>query len=281
MTKTKVLAAVIIMLIVLTIWTIWGNSALELNRYTIESKKLPKSFDDFKIVQVSDLHNAEMGEDNEKLLTLISEAEPDIIAITGDMIDSRRTDVEIALDFAEEAVKIAPCYYVCGNHELRVEEYDDLKEGLHALDVVILENEKTSIVRDSQEISIIGLNDPSFEAFATFMGENELIEAYLKPLVEDDNNYKVLLSHRPELFETYAEAGVDLALSGHAHGGQIRLPIIGGIIAPHQGLLPEYDGGLYIKEETSMAVSRGIGNSIFPFRFNNRPEVVLIELQNL
>ena len=138
MTKTKVLVAVIIMLIVLTIWTIWGNSALELNRYTIESKKLPKSFDDFKIVQVSDLHNAEMGEDNEKLLTLISEAEPDIIAITGDMIDSRRTDVEIALDFAEEAVKIAPCYYVCGNHELRVEEYDDLKEGLRALGVVIL-----------------------------------------------------------------------------------------------------------------------------------------------
>ncbi|MBR6529042.1 MAG: metallophosphoesterase [Firmicutes bacterium] len=279
MTKTKVLAAVITLLIVLVIWTIWGNSALELNRYTIESKKLPKSFDDFKIVQVSDLHNAEMGEDNEKLLALISEAKPDIIAITGDMIDSRRTDVEIALDFAKEAVKIAPCYYVCGNHELRVEEYDDLKEGLHELGVVILENEKKSIVRDNHEITIIGLNDPSFEAFATFMGEDELIEAYLKTLVEDDNNYKVLLSHRPELFETYAEAGVDLALSGHAHGGQIRLPIIGGIIAPHQGLLPEYDGGLYIKEETSMVVSRGIGNSIFPFRFNNRPEVVLIELQ--
>lgn len=279
MTKTKVLVAVIILLIVLAIWTIWGNSALELNRYTIESKKLPKVFDNFKIVQVSDLHNAEMGEDNEKLLALISEATPDIIAITGDMIDSRRTDIEVALEFAEEAVKIAPCYYVCGNHELRVEEYDDLKEGLHELGVVILENEKKSIVRDNHEISIIGLNDPSFEAFATFMDEDELIKAYLNPLVEDDNNYKVLLSHRPELFETYAGAGVDLALSGHAHGGQIRLPIIGGIIAPHQGLLPEYDGGLYIKEETSMAVSRGIGNSIFPFRFNNRPEVVLIELQ--
>ena len=281
MTKTKVLVAVIILLVVLAIWTIWSNSALELNKYTVESKKLPKAFDGFKIVQVSDLHNAEMGEDNEKLLALISEVKPDIIAITGDMIDSRRTDVEIALDFAEEAVKIAPCYYVCGNHELRVKEYDDLKEGLHALGVVILENEKKSIIKEDQEISLIGLNDPSFEAFATYMDEDELIEAYLKPLVEDDNNYKVLLSHRPELLETYAEAGVDLALSGHAHGGQIRLPIIGGIIAPHQGLLPEYDGGLYIKEETSMVVSRGIGNSIFPFRFNNRPEVVLIELNEI
>ena len=103
--------------------------------------------------------------------------------------------------------------------------------------------------------------------------------SFLKDYKNEKDTFTLLLSHRPELFEVYTENNIDLALTGHAHGGQIRLPFVGGVIAPHQGFFPEYDGGLYIKEETSMVVSRGIGNSIFPFRFNNRPEVVLIELQ--
>ena len=279
MTIKKLIIALAILLIILMIWTIWGNTALELNKHTIESNKIPKAFDGYKIAQVSDLHNAEIGEENERLLAMIEAAEPDIIAITGDMIDSRRTNIETALDFAEKAVKLAPCYYVNGNHELRVLEYEELKKGLLELGVVVLENESTKINIKNQEIMVIGISDPSLEANELWSVEAEVVNDHLGELIKADDNYKLVLSHRPELLEIYCEAGADLVLTGHAHGGQIRLPFVGGIIAPHQGFFPKYDGGLYIKEETNMIVSRGIGNSLFPLRFNNRPEVVLIELQ--
>ena len=279
MTIKKLIIALAILLIILMIWTIWGNTALELNKHTIESNKIPKAFDGYKIAQVSDLHNAEIGEENERLLAMIEAAEPDIIAITGDMIDSRRTNIETALDFAEKAVKLAPCYYVNGNHELRVLEYEELKKGLLELGVVVLENESTKINIKNQEITVIGISDPSLEANELWSVEAEVVNNHLGELIKADDNYKLVLSHRPELLEIYCEAGADLVLTGHAHGGQIRLPFVGGVIAPHQGFFPEYDGGLYIKEETNMIVSRGIGNSLFPLRFNNRPEVVLIELQ--
>ena len=137
----------------------------------------------------------------------------------------------------------------------------------HKTKVVVLENDKKVISNNGENLSIVGVSDPSFEANALMMDEDEIVDAYLKKLTEEDESFKVLLSHRPELFEVYCENDIDLALSGHAHGGQIRLPLMGGIIAPHQGFFPEYDGGLYIKEETNMVVSRGIGNSLFPFRF--------------
>lgn len=279
MTKKRIIFALSILIIVVAAWTIWGNAALELNKYSVASENVPEQFDGYKIIQVSDLHNAQMGDDNVKLIQLIKEAEPDMIAITGDMIDSRRTDVDVALAFAKEAMKIAPCYFVTGNHELRVQEYEELKEGLTELGVVVLENEKALITKGDVQLSILGLSDPSLESGYVYTDEGEILELYLGKLSKGDNNYKILLSHRPEYFEVYVEAGIDLALSGHAHGGQVRLPLVGGIIAPNQGFFPEYDSGLYIKGETNMIVSRGIGNSLFPLRFNNRPEVVLIELQ--
>ena len=275
----RLMIALAILLIILMVWTIRGNTALELNKHAIKSYKLPSEFDGFMIAQISDLHNAEIGDANEKLLAMIKEADPDIIAITGDMIDSRRMDIQVALDFAKEAIKIAPCYYVNGNHELRVLEYEELKEGLEDLGVIILENAKATITKEDESLTIIGLSDPSLESGYIYTEEGEVLNLYLNKLSKEDNNYKILLSHRPEYFDLYCEAGIDIVLSGHAHGGQIRLPFVGGIIAPHQGFFPKYDGGLYIKEETNMIVSRGVGNSLFPLRFNNRPEVVLIELQ--
>ena len=275
----RLMIALAILLIILMVWTIWGNTALELNKHAIKSYKLPSEFDGFMIAQISDLHNAEIGDDNEKLLALLKEADPDIIAITGDMIDSRRVDIQVALDFAREAIKIAPCYYVNGNHELRVLEYEELKEGLKEIGVIILENEKATISKEDESLTIIGLSDPSLESGYIYTEEGEILNLYLSKLSKKDDNYKILLSHRPEYFDLYCEAGIDIVLSGHAHGGQIRLPFVGGIIAPHQGFFPKYDGGLYEKDETNMIVSRGIGNSLVPVRFNNRPEVVLIELQ--
>ena len=125
--KSIILAVVAAILFALIAWIIWSNTALELNTYTISSSKLPQSFDGYRIAHVSDLHNAEMGKNNEKLLTMLRDTDPDMIAITGDLVDSRNTDLEVALLFVREAVKIAPCYYVTGNHEARISEYDELK----------------------------------------------------------------------------------------------------------------------------------------------------------
>ena len=272
-------AVVAAVLIALVIWIAWGNTALELNTYTVTSARLPEIFDGYRIAHVSDLHNAEMGEDDEKLLTMLREADPDMIAITGDLIDSRNTNVEIALQFAQEAMKIAPCYYVSGNHEARVNEYEELKTGLISAGVIILEDTQTEISIEGQTITLIGVDDPSFQTDYLFGDAETVMSSKLAELHTDGEVYTILLSHRPELFDTYADHDVDLVLSGHAHGGQFRLPFIGGVVAPNQGLFPEYDAGIYTDGNTNMLVSRGVGNSILPFRINNRPEVILIELQ--
>ena len=273
------LAVAAAVLVALVIWIAWGNTALELNTYTVSSAKLPQSFDGYRIAHVSDLHNAEMGKDNEKLLTILRDADPDMIAITGDLIDSRSTNVEIALNFIREAVKIAPCYYVTGNHEARVNEYVELKSGMEAAGVIVLEDVRTEISLDGDTITLIGVNDPSYQTDYLFGDSETVMNTKLEELHTENGEFTVLLSHRPERFDTYADHGLDLVLSGHAHGGQFRLPFIGGLVAPNQGLFPEYDAGIYKEDNTNMLVSRGVGNSILPFRINNRPEVILIELQ--
>ncbi len=275
-----ILAAVVSLTVVLITWIIWGNTALQLNTYTVSSDKLPKTFEGYRIAHISDLHNTEIGKNNENLLNILKEAEPDIIAITGDLIDSRNTDIEIALHFAEEAIKIAPCYYVTGNHEARISMYDDLKNGLTELGVIVLEDERIDLDHNGDTIALIGLNDPSFQAGHLFDDTETVVRKNLQEVMSESNGFTLLLSHRPELFEVYASCDVDLVLSGHAHGGQFRLPFVGGLVAPNQGFFPKYDAGRYTEENTNMIVSRGIGNSILPFRFNNRPEVILIELQS-
>ena len=267
----------ILALLSLAAWIAWGNTALQLNTITVSSSRLPQAFDGYRIAQVSDLHNAQMGEGNEKLIGLLRQAQPDMIAITGDIVDSGRTDIGVALDFARQAVEIAPCYYVCGNNEVRLAEYAQLKTGLQALGVTVLENASVQLQRDGQRLQIWGVDDPSIRTDYLFGDGPAVMTEQLKGM-EDTGDYIVLLSHRPELFSVYAKYEIDLVLTGHAHGGQFRLPFIGGLAAPNQGLFPKYDAGLYTEGDTNMIVSRGIGNSVFPFRFNNRPEVVLIQL---
>lgn len=278
-TKKKTICVLSGILLILIVWTAWGNAALELNTYTISSRGLPDAFDGYRIAQVSDLHNAEFGDGNQRLLDMLREAEPDMIAITGDLIDSRKTNIAVALAFAEEAVRIAPCYYVSGNHEARVPEYRELKAGLEAAGVTVLDDARVEIEISGKSITVIGVNDPSFHA-DYLTSDAAVMDRKLSELPSEDADFTILLSHRPELFDTYVAHNMDLVLTGHAHGGQFRLPLIGGLIAPNQGLFPKYDDGLYSEGNTNMIVSRGLGNSIIPFRFNNRPEVVLIELKS-
>lgn len=259
-------------------WIAWGNTALELTKYTVPGESLPAPFEGYRIAQVSDLHNAEMGEGNHRLLTMLKDTEPDIIVITGDFVDSEHTDVAIALDFAKEAVAIAPCYYVTGNHEAMTEAYATLKEGLIALGVTVLENARVELEREGETITLMGVLDPSFSSDGMLATDDAVMKHTLDALTSETDGYTVLLSHRPELFDTYVDSGVELVFCGHAHGGQFRLPFVGGVVAPGQGLFPAYDAGVYTQADTHMVVSRGIGNSIIPLRINNRPEVVLVEL---
>lgn len=274
--KWIIILVAAVLLAVLIGWLIWANKALEVNTYVVHAD-IPAAFGGYRIAQISDLHNTRIGKDNQKLLTALRDAQPDMIAITGDLIDSRRTDLDVAMDFIQEAVSIAPCYYVSGNHENRIPEYPQLKEAMTAAGVVVLEDEKTQIMQNGAAVTLVGLRDPSFDE--TMVTDEVVVSQRLSELLEPEDEFVILLSHRPELFQTYAESGVDLVFSGHAHGGQVRLPFIGGVIAPHQGLFPEYDGGLYVCDGARMVVSRGVGNSLFPLRVNNRPEVVVVELQ--
>ena len=279
--KKRVLFVVVFVLVVLIVWTLWGNTALEVNEYEVVSDRIPQGFEGFRIAQVSDLHNAEFGEGNEKLIQLLSQTDPDVIVITGDLIDSRHTDIEIALDFARQAIKLAPVYYVSGNHEARVREYEDLKMGLAEAGVVILENQNVQITREGESITLMGIDDPSFQEVYLFGDSESVARQAIDDLQNESEGYTILLSHRPELFDLYVDTGMELVFSGHAHGGQFRLPFIGGLVAPNQGFFPKFDEGRFTEENTTMIVSRGVGNSIIPIRFNNRPEIVLVTLRNM
>lgn len=265
--KHRILAPVILILLAVLIWCLWANTALITTAYTIASPDLPAAFGGIRIAQVSDLHNARFGKRNRKLLELLAQAQPDLILITGDLLDSRRTDPETAVAFVREALKIAPVDFVPGNHEARIPEiYEEVKAALTGLGAVILENESRILERDGQRIVLTGLTDPDFGIS-------------WQDLPAED--FQILLSHRPERFDWYAAQGADLVLTGHAHGGQVRLPWIGGLFAPHQGFFPAYTDGVHTQDNTRMVVSRGLGNSLFPLRFCNRPELIVVTLESV
>lgn len=267
--KTKrilILSVIAVLLAALVTWVFWANTALELNTITLTEENLPHGFDGFRIAHVSDLHDAEIGENHGDLIQILKDAQPDIIVITGDIVDCHRTDIDLALSFAAQAVEIAPCYYITGNHETLIPmlDYGTLEQGLRNSGVQVLNDREVLLTQNGDTISLVG------HAWGKTENIGELT---------DYDGYKILLSHQPEDFANYVAGGYDLVLCGHAHGGQARLPLIGGLYAPGQGAFPEYTSGVYFENNTDMVVSRGIGNSTFPLRFNNRPEVILIVLQ--
>lgn len=260
-----------------TLWMIWSNVTVGITHYIAASKNLPHDFDHYKIAVVSDLHNASFGNGNDIIVETIRSEQPDIIAVTGDLVDANRTDIEISIDLIEELVKIAPCYYVTGNHEAWIgAQYQELEKQLLELGVVVLHDAVCSLNNGNSYIQIAGLDDPDFTDRDTVVQESILRTKLQQMNLTDD--YCVLLSHRPETFHAYVSENIDLVLSGHAHGGQFRIPFVGGVVAPNQGLFPQFDAGTYAENNTTMIVSRGIGNSIIPVRFNNRPEIVIVEL---
>lgn len=277
--KWILLTAVVLLLALLIPLGILGNTALQVTEIRVQSDKIPQNFSGYRIVQVSDLHNATFGKDNHRLVTELKSSRPDIIVLTGDLVDRNRTNVEVAVSFAEKAAEIAPTYYITGNHEALISSFEELEFSLVQAGVTVLRNQQVTLTKGDEAIQLIGLEDPGFTATREILEQiPQTITDTLTPLREETDGYTVLLAHRPEYVDAYAAAGVDLVLSGHAHGGQIRLPFAGGLVAPGQGIFPDYDAGLYTVEQTQLVVSRGLGNSIFPLRVNNPPEIVVVTL---
>lgn len=280
--RKKWIICFIIIMTFSAVWIYWGNYSVQVTNISVADKFIPEQLNGFVIAHVSDLHNAQFGENQQVLLEKISDASPDIIVITGDLIDSNHTNVDAAMEFVAGASELAPIYYVTGNHEAWSEDYPILREQLEQKGVSVLEDESVFLTQGENTIQLIGLADPDFTLSNDLFGEKEtMINKKLQDIVIDNSYYSILLSHRPELIEIYSDNSINLVLSGHAHGGQFRFPFVGGIIAPDQGIFPKYTAGKYVIGQTQMVVSRGLGNSIIPIRINNRPELVVIELNHL
>lgn len=272
------LAITLSIVIVIILFCNFQNKHLETTHYTYAAEQLGADLEGYRIVQISDLHNAKFGKNNQKLVDRIRECEPDMIVLTGDLVDSNHTNVDRAVQFVDEIVKICPVYYVTGNHEYWLEksEYDELMDGLIGAGVVILDDQVVEISRGDAKFRLVGLDDKSLAdgTLGTLLNNTHNVVHE----DSDEREFTVVLAHEPQYFARYAGTGVDLVLSGHAHGGQFRLPFVGGIVAPDQGFLPEYTAGEYYMNGTEMIVSRGLGNSVIPVRLFNFPEIVCVEL---
>ena len=251
---------------------IFEDKHLVVSEYIYNSDKVGPELEGLKFVQISDLHNASFGKDNIRLINTINEQRPDIIVITGDLVDSNHTDIEKALNFAQEMAKKYPVYYITGNHEYWLSEYDrnEMLSGLSDMGVVILNDEAVTISIGNDSFNLVGLDNNSLQS-----------DILTGIIAEHEEELNIVLAHEPQYINRYSKAGADLVLAGHVHGGQFRLPFVGGILAPEFGFFPQYDAGMYTENGTTMVVSRGIGNSVIPVRINDFPEIVCIELNQL
>ncbi|MDE6529659.1 MAG: metallophosphoesterase [Lachnospiraceae bacterium] len=264
-------------------WLYWGgiivallcffyyeNRHLVVTEFTYVNESAENFPDGYRIVQISDLHNAVFGRNQRALMDRITELAPDMVVITGDIVDSNHTDIDVAIDLVVQLVGLCPVYYVTGNHEYWLDEGDRrrLFEEMEQAGAILLFNEAVTVNASGGTFDLIGLDDKS------------LADDTLKALLSECNSetLNIVLAHEPQYIENYAVADADLVLCGHAHGGQFILPLIGPVVAPDQGFFPQYTSGAYRMEDTTMFVSRGLGNSIIPVRLFNDPEVVCIDL---
>lgn len=247
---------------------------LEISRYEVKSQKLPESFDGFKIVQLSDLHGAEFGEDGMELVEKVKELEPDIIALTGDFVTDEG-DLAAVEKLVARLTELCPVYFVSGNHEFGSGLAVKVRNILERAGVKYLSNEYLTISRGEDEILLGGVEDPL--AYADMLSPDELAQ---KMNDAAPDAFKILLGHRNYWMTEYPELPVDLIFCGHAHGGLIRIPGVGGLIGTDRRLFPDFDAGEYNNGRYTLIVSRGLGNSVSIPRIFNRPEIVCVELSS-
>ena len=259
----------------------YQNKVVKKTVYKIKDRKIKKQFNNFKIIHLSDIHCQKIGFSDMIFFENIKKESPDIIVITGDLLDSYKNNSAIAYNILIKLREIAPCYYVSGNHELRlIDEYKELNKMFKKIGICNLSNSNVLLKKEGEEIVLSGVEDLKYfylkdnlNYYALF--RNSLIENYNK------DRFNILLTHRPEKIHLYSDIGYDLVFAGHAHGGQWNLPFLGRIFSPSQGFFPKYTHGIYKEKQTRMIVSQGLGNSSFPIRINNRLEYIVVTLHTL
>lgn len=256
------------------------NNLIDITKINKEFENLPGDFEGYKIVHLSDLHNKVFGNNQNYLIGKIDKLNPNIIVFTGDLVDSKKGRIKDSIDFLSRLAEKYPVYFVSGNQEWWSGNGESILRTLEENKINVLRNEIKEIKLRTKSIYIAGVDDPEMD-----FGENDQyigFERRLKGLNNQDykDEFSILLSHRPENFEFYASEGFDLSFAGHSHGGQFRIPFIGGLVSPNQGFFPKYTSGLYEQQGSFMVVSRGLGNSIIPQRIFNRPQIILVSLHS-
>lgn len=299
----NILTKTLIIIFVIFIMNVYLNKQIFITKYTLHTPKT-SHLSNFRMLQITDIHSIRNITQKNKLVNKIKSQNPDIIFVTGDLIDTNYYSTQASLyeqneidqienltiGFMQELVTFSDVYYIYGNHEMVL--LDDpvnnpFKISLEKIGVKFLNN-KTEIIKiNNSEINLIGIQDPSTlykDKKYAYIGENneEKIIAILDDLLLhnsnfDENNFTILLSHRPEYFELYSRYKIDLAFTGHTHGGIIQLPLVGGIYTRKEGIFPKYTAGIYQKNHFQMILSRGIGYAEIPIRLFNPPEIVIVD----
>lgn len=273
-TKFRVVVPVFAVLYAaLMAYFLYGNYHLVTTEYEYASVEVSEEMDGYTIVQISDLHNQLFGIGDSRLMKDIKAAEPDIIVVTGDVVDMSHTSFKLAEVFFEGAVKIAPVYYISGNHEkwladIRKDDYNQFIQDIQAMGVNCIDDQTI----DMQGFTLAGVSEWSLGGEINVA--NDASQAASK-----ENDLVVMLAHEPGYLSDYSKAGADIVLTGHNHGGQIVVPGKGGLISSDFEFFPELCEGVHTEGETAMFISRGLGNSLFPVRINNYPEIVKVVLR--
>ncbi len=276
-----VVAILLALVVVFSVFTLYDNFTLQVEHIKVENTKA-SALGGLKIAHISDYHNRKSEYIDSQIFEALDEHSPDLIFITGDLIDCNKTDIQKSLDFCKRLCEKAPVYYVTGNHEcnfsiLDQTAFDNMLASMQEMGVIVLRQDVAQFVAENGEVvNIYGIDDPYFHC--SYSREiSDTTEKLCSEFTINNNEINILLAHHPEQLPVYAQLGFDFVFSGHVHGGQGRI-FNQGIIAPDQGFFPKYTGGCYEEGNTLLILSRGIGNSVVPVRVFNRPNLIFVEI---
>lgn len=274
MKKIRRLLALLALFALAAGFVYWQNFTLQVEPVELFFESLPPQFDGLRVAELSDLHGRSFGKNNVRLLRTLQKARPDMICICGDLFDEK-TDLTMLEPLLTGLTDIAPVYYVTGNHEWQVKNLREILQKMRAWGVTVLENEGRVLSRGGAEMVVAGVHDPCgpYDMKTPAALVRELRSA-------QGNDFILMLSHRNDELAMWRQLGVQLVLSGHCHGGVVRLPFVGGVFGTRRELFPEYDAGVYRQDGTTLFVSRGLGYTNVHFRLFNRPHVPIMILRS-
>lgn len=274
MKKIRRLLALLALFALAAGFVYWQNFTLQVEPVELFFESLPPQFDGLRVAELSDLHGRSFGKNNVRLLRTLQKARPDMICICGDLFDEK-TDLTMLEPLLTGLTDIAPVYYVTGNHEWQVKNLREILQKMRAWGVTVLENEGRVLSRGGAEMVVAGVHDPCgpYDMKTPAALVRELRSA-------QGNDFILMLSHRNDELAMWSQLGVQLVLSGHCHGGVVRLPFVGGVFGTRRELFPEYDAGVYRQDGTTLFVSRGLGYTNVHFRLFNRPHIPIMILRS-